>query len=515
MRQWGIAAGSLAAILCFSWTAAEPQAVKWTVLFGLAAVSLYAWSGVNRIGLICLLLLAWAALSTSWSADWRAGTMGLVYATALLLIGTAASSLDRDAIAKAAPWVGLMGLAGILSLWLVLRGPQDYAGFGNRNFATEAAVMLLPFALLWWRKAKWLACFAVLFCLGILFLNFGAMKWMFLVGVAVAVAVYFWRVTDFLFPFIGFAALLTLSVVKIPEANWSSLLARAEFAINGLYMWAERPWGWGLGALNATYPDFAERHVAWVGDRTIFPNAGHYIGQIHNEYVQLGVELGIVGWALAVWLAVELFRHWWGKKKDGLDWAAAWCLGIGLIIALFAFPFQNPATVFMAAASVGLIACRHPTHRPLPKVLCRPVAVIGSLALLAVAGGIYRADAYYGSAIRAVLANDLVAAVGNTVAAINANPFAREPRHQLAILVTGLYRRGVDIDPAAADRAYAVSRSAGGNDTGIALSRLEYLLNSQRGQERREEVLAIADGLKRHRLLPETKYAIEAAEKVR
>jgi O-antigen ligase len=76
------------------------------------------------------------------------------------------------------------------------------------------------------------------------------------------------------------------------------------FQINrdGLHMFWKRPiLGWGLGCFPVAYPQF----------RTFYTN--FFINQAHDDYLQLLVEMGILGFGTVVWYLVVLFRRA-GKK---------------------------------------------------------------------------------------------------------------------------------------------------------------------------------------------------------
>jgi O-antigen ligase len=76
------------------------------------------------------------------------------------------------------------------------------------------------------------------------------------------------------------------------------------FQINrdGLRMFWKRPvLGWGLGCFPVAYPQF----------RTFYTN--FFINQAHDDYLQLLVEMGLLGFGTVVWYLVVLFRRA-GKK---------------------------------------------------------------------------------------------------------------------------------------------------------------------------------------------------------
>jgi len=93
-------------------------------------------------------------------------------------------------------------------------------------------------------------------------------------------------------------------------ANHSELSNDIRASINhdGLRMFLKRPTlGWGLGAFPIVYPQF----------RTFYTN--FFINEAHNDYLQLLVEMGLLGFATMVWLVVTLYAR--AMKKIG-NWSA-------------------------------------------------------------------------------------------------------------------------------------------------------------------------------------------------
>lgn len=86
---------------------------------------------------------------------------------------------------------------------------------------------------------------------------------------------------------------------------------------DGLRMFIHKPiLGWGLGTFPVVYPQF----------RTFFTNK--FINRAHNDYLQLLVETGALGFLTMVWFLVRLFRN--GLRKLG-DWA--WDINAAVALA--------------------------------------------------------------------------------------------------------------------------------------------------------------------------------------
>jgi O-antigen ligase len=104
-------------------------------------------------------------------------------------------------------------------------------------------------------------------------------------------------------------------------------------------MWKARPLvGWGLGNFPEVYPQY----------RSFYTNL--FVNQAHNDYVQLAVEMGVVGFALMLWfLATTYYRastklgSWASNINGALTLTAM--LGItGILVhSLVDFNLQIPA----------------------------------------------------------------------------------------------------------------------------------------------------------------------------
>jgi O-antigen ligase len=71
---------------------------------------------------------------------------------------------------------------------------------------------------------------------------------------------------------------------------------------DGLKMFLNRPvMGWGLGTFPVVYPQF----------RSFYTN--FFVNQAHNDYLQLLVETGLMGFGIMVWFVIALYRQAWKK----------------------------------------------------------------------------------------------------------------------------------------------------------------------------------------------------------
>lgn len=125
---------------------------------------------------------------------------------------------------------------------------------------------------------------------------------------------------------------------------------RLDITRDSLRMFSKRPIsGWGLGTFPTVYPSF----------RSFYTNL--FINEAHNDYAQLLVETGSLGFALTLWFVFCLFRRGlptsrrWEFKWDGTVSLAALMGCTGMLLHSFVdFNLQIPANAAMFYMLCGL-----------------------------------------------------------------------------------------------------------------------------------------------------------------
>ena len=129
---------------------------------------------------------------------------------------------------------------------------------------------------------------------------------------------------------------------------------RLDITKDSLRMFSKRPvWGWGLGTFPTVYP----------GYRSFYTNL--FVNEAHNDYAQLLVETGLLGFGLMLWFLVRLYRYGlptsrrWEFQWDGAVSLAALlgCTGI-LLHSFVDFNLQIPANAALFYVLCGLAASR-------------------------------------------------------------------------------------------------------------------------------------------------------------
>jgi O-antigen ligase len=121
-----------------------------------------------------------------------------------------------------------------------------------------------------------------------------------------------------------------------------------------LRMFSHRPvLGWGLGTFPTVYP----------GYRSFYTNL--FVNEAHNDYAQLLVETGLLGFGLMLWFLIRLYKYGlptsrrWEFKWDGAVSLAALLGCTGLLLHSFVdFNLQIPANAALFYVLCGLAASR-------------------------------------------------------------------------------------------------------------------------------------------------------------
>jgi O-antigen ligase len=130
---------------------------------------------------------------------------------------------------------------------------------------------------------------------------------------------------------------------------------------DALKMFAQKPvLGWGLGVFGEIYPQFSNF------------SSNLPVGMAHNDYLQVLAEMGLLGFATALWYLLRLFRsalkklkHWPPDTNTAVTLAAM--LGVsGILVHSFVdFNLQVPANaaLFYMLCVVAAMEPRFDQHR--------------------------------------------------------------------------------------------------------------------------------------------------------
>jgi O-antigen ligase len=162
---------------------------------------------------------------------------------------------------------------------------------------------------------------------------------------------------------------LTSRVVSISTEARSEISGGMRLTIDrdSLHMFRNKPvLGWGLGTFPVVYPEF----------RTFYTN--FFVNEAHNDYLQLLVETGLLGFLVMVWFVIVVYRNAlrkignWMSDLSGAVTLACMLGFTGILVhSFFDFNLQIPANaalfyVFCTLAAGPRLLQRSRKRKPAP-----------------------------------------------------------------------------------------------------------------------------------------------------
>lgn len=526
---------ALASLTFYGYGLLDPNSARWAIVSVLLGLALLFWAErpwwpSDKLSAAIFCLLAYVALSIIWSPDWREGLLRLYSIVLAVGVFFLVRSLPREPLKLIIPWIAV-GSVGMMLVNGYLH-PDSYGGMANQNYRMEFLVFVFPFLV----YGAWVSRGLLGFCSAVsvttvvmMALFFGKDDWVDPIG-----RHYGGDISDVLwaglagygaaFTFLLFIrglrktalliALLAVGGVLVAlqsERILEAFASRVEYAHNTLMMWWDHPlFGVGLGGYNYFYPFYQEAHLWLLESDALGANGGgstRFVGAAHNEILQFGATFGVVGLVL-LGVVVSRFR---GRLCDRLAVAAFVSFSAVAGASLIGFPFQNPNTVIIALASLGLMA--PPGSRAVaPRWPARAGAGLLVAAAFWVGWASIEAGRQFSAAHFRTLQGDYLSGFRHVKRAYAAMPLDMRYRLQflasLEILRSG--RENTDVSIEAADRAYELSASASPRHPSVLIARGGYLIDSGRwkhSDEIKEIVSQLETGAA---LLPESWLVITA-----
>ena len=369
-----------------------------------------------------LLLLAYALGSMAWSHTYLAGVEAVRWFVFTLIAWIGLNTLSRERL----PIVAWAFYAGALAatfwamaqfwggLELFPQGPRPSSTFINRNFYAEYAVSALPFGVLLLARARasalvtLLALSLGLLVTGVLMTGTRSALIAMTVLVVTVLPLIAWRCRAGLaFPAwsrglqggaLAVIAATVLLLGMVPTSNKAILeenfgttpiergLHRAQQIGPGDYSLNLRMVMW-----KATLTAIAARPVtglgagAWENEIPRYQAEGSQLETdyyVHNEFLQLVAEYGVVGWIfmllLAAYLLASAWRTWAPQDREGQadqPWRATLLASLLalMLVSSIGFPWRLAVTGALFALCLGALAASDARMGPVRRLLARPL----------------------------------------------------------------------------------------------------------------------------------------------
>lgn len=372
--------------------------------------------------------LLWSALSVSWAVNPHEAARLLAHWTACAAAGLMVAQWTEDASdarffldamlvsGAAVSALGVLQAFGVpVASWVPQTLPPA-ATFGHRNMAVQFLALTAPAAGVFWfyeenEKRRWAYAGALATICAYLLLAASRAGLLVLLGEAAAAAALI-LLFDKTRPRLNraraaslaaaAAVALLLALARPTPADkrvgdlWtrvsstaregtreSSLRLRLVFWRNTLAMIADHPLrGVGLDNHKIHYPRYSQ---AAMTENAL--NEKFQLGSLHNDYLQILSETGLVGFGLAAWLALLTLRRLRESAASPVSIAlAAGFFGFALDAGV-SFPLYKPLPPFLLMAQLGLLSALGSKSRAIasrrPAAAALAAAAVLTLAIAA------------------------------------------------------------------------------------------------------------------------------------
>ena len=267
------------------------------------------------------------------------------------------------------------------------------ATFGNKNMASHFVVMALPLSLILMFTSKsnrQVVFYSIATAIGAWFLIYTTARQAYIAIFVelLVLALFFildkWKNKDkamlatmenkkgkstaiiFILIFLIFAANFTTQgfnsgnnskITKIQSISVDERNPRLPAWRNTIEMIKEHPIiGVGVGQWQAKYPLYYDRVM-----KDIIFNEGTRLKRLHNDYLEIFANVGVIGYVFLLWLSWLMIRKIWfilsDFKNEHRSYTLALTLGIigFLVVAVFSFPIRMFFPAFLLFIFIGVI----------------------------------------------------------------------------------------------------------------------------------------------------------------
>lgn len=344
-------------------------------------------------------------------------------------------------------WLSAGFIASVMALCNFM-GSERYvlSTFGNPNFFAGHMLMVFPLACALFlsednkQGERWiLFAVALLFFISILASRSRAAIFASLFGLSTLIFLRY-KKSAIIKKYSGYTTLLILSALFFPKFYyWLTTNIRWYIWSGTIKMIRVIPIsGWGLGNFPFFYPFYRIREYF------LQTEAAPITTQVHNEYLHLWVETGLIG--LIIFLALVLFIIFYSAKKKGEsrgfeDMCLSGCiagLSAVLIDNIFSTNLRNPSTAmffwFLLGVCAGYIGNKEEVNFSVSRYLWHTIAITSFV--LSLFTSFYRIipDVYYKRGVWAKEKGDYQTAIVNYSNTCIINAYNYEVWYKLAYI---------------------------------------------------------------------------------
>ena len=312
----------------------------------------------DAVDLASACLVLWAALSLAWSPDPLQGILCLSRLAMLWVVFVAARRIEIDPTAVVTLAAAIVLLDALI--W------SRYGGFGNRNDLSEFAAIAFILAL---RRDRYIPFAITGLCLTYALSTGSRIAIVGLAGAFVA-----WVVSTRHWKFLAILAVLPALYFAWGWSANGSIAPRMQIWMAAIHMWMDYPMGVGLGQFEWHFPDYMNTGI----HSPLFDHPFTRPGAVHNDFIQLLTELGVIGFSLGAYIVGRAFVL--NNRADIVRTNPAYsfhsaalrgytpALGSLLALGLVDFPFQKASLCTISALVLGRSLCLNAkTHGGNPK----------------------------------------------------------------------------------------------------------------------------------------------------
>jgi len=213
--------------------------------------------------------------------------------------------------------------------------PKPYIPLGNPDYIGSLIIILLPFVIFDFKNK--ISLFISALSLFSLYITYCESAY-FGITMAILFYLFFKKRKYFLTVFIIFIIIFIFFSLRF-DYNEPLNLRKVYYTI-GFDIFKNHPFGIGLGNLRSFYPIYHLKHLI----RHSYPFKVHIPLRIHNEYLQILIESGFIGFLLFIISAIFFIKNIDFKKTDISVLMSLIAIGFQ---SLFFFPLHRPVILLI------------------------------------------------------------------------------------------------------------------------------------------------------------------------